>query len=70
VTAAVNSVCGLCHDARVGEPDAGNLHVRFDEGEQRYRCSLLDILRFFELAVGSFSRRLNSVRRSMDRVEY
>ena len=21
---------------RVGEPDAGNLHVRFDEGEQRH----------------------------------
>ena len=23
-----------CDEARVGEPDAGNLHVRFDEGEQ------------------------------------
>src|SRR4029450_13150753 len=27
---------------RVGEPDAGNLHARFDEGEQPLRCSLLD----------------------------
>src|SRR4029450_8164024 len=30
---------------RVGEPDAGNLHVRFDEGEQPLRCSLLDCRR-------------------------
>ena len=30
---------------RVGEPDAGNLHVRFDEGERRHRCSLLDCSR-------------------------
>ena len=40
---------------RVGEPDAGNLHVRFDEGEQRSRCSLLDILRIFVFAVSPCS---------------
>jgi hypothetical protein len=27
---------------RVGEPDAGNLHVRFDEGERLHPRSLLD----------------------------
>jgi hypothetical protein len=27
---------------RVGEPDAGNLHVRFDEGERPRGRSLLD----------------------------
>ena len=30
----VNSLRLPWDDARVGEPDAGNLHVRFDEGEQ------------------------------------
>jgi hypothetical protein len=30
----VNSLRLPCDEARVGEPDAGNLHVRFDEGEQ------------------------------------
>jgi len=25
----------------IGKPDAGNLHVRFDEGEQAKACSLL-----------------------------
>ena len=33
-TASLNSL--RCRVAtRVGEPDAGNLHVRFDEGERR-----------------------------------
>jgi hypothetical protein len=31
---------------RVGEPDAGNLHVRFDEGERLSPRSLLYLLRF------------------------
>jgi hypothetical protein len=30
---------------RVGEPDAGNLHVRFDEGERPRGRSLLDCRR-------------------------
>jgi len=30
---------------RVGEPDAGNLHVRFDEGERPRGRSLLDYRR-------------------------
>jgi hypothetical protein len=29
----------------IGKPDAGNLHVRFDEGEQAKACSLLYCLR-------------------------
>jgi hypothetical protein len=46
-----DGVVAACVDlvaTRVGEPDAGNLHVRFDEGEQPSRedCSLLDCYGF------------------------
>jgi hypothetical protein len=38
---------------RVGEPDAGNLHVRFDEGEQLTTAPYSTA--FVPVAVGSFS---------------
>ena len=34
--AALSTRCVCLATTRVGEPDAGNLHVRFDEGERRY----------------------------------
>jgi hypothetical protein len=45
----------LCRPAatRVGEPDAGNLHVRFDEGEQANTCSLLDRINMVDRRDGS-----------------
>lgn len=40
--AAPSPPCVGLGTTRVGEPDAGNLHVRFDEGERLHPRSLLD----------------------------
>ena len=42
--------CVGLRTTRVGEPDAGNLHVRFDEGERLSPRSLLDRARRFKRA--------------------
>ena len=38
---AENFTAIACEMKTAGKPDAGNLHVRFDEGEQAKACSLL-----------------------------
>jgi hypothetical protein len=49
--AVPSTSCVGLSTTRVGEPDAGNLHVRFDEGERLSPRSLLDLCTILEKAL-------------------